>query len=79
MITLNPDAAGLYFERGMVNYATDKFNDAISDYNKAISLGFNRPEIFVWKSQAFAELGEYDIAIESINQALGTKKGRIIL
>ncbi|MBW4056524.1 MAG: tetratricopeptide repeat protein [Proteobacteria bacterium] len=73
MIAQNPNAYDPYHGRGNVYYFTNKYSEAITDYNKAISLGCKSPKVFVFKAQAFIELGEYDVAIQSMNDALAIK------
>lgn len=70
LILDNPNSFGPYQGRGNAYFLLKKYNEAISDYNKAISLGCQEVEIYAWKSLSFAEIGEYDIALEVANQAI---------
>jgi tetratricopeptide (TPR) repeat protein len=69
-----PNMATPYYGRANSYFMLKKYNEAISDYNKAISLGYKDVQIFVLKSQSFLYLYEYDIAIETLDQALDYKK-----
>ena len=70
IILQQPNAFDSYHARGNVYMSTGKFNDAIADYNKSISLGNKNFNVILYKANAFAQIGEYDVAIEAINHGL---------
>ena len=79
LINESPNEFGPYQGRGNVYFFMKKYNEAISDYNKAISLGCKEIEVYIFKSQAFLELNEFDIAIESCNQGLKIEENATLL
>lgn len=78
LILQNPDNFSLYQARAEVYYAMEKYNETITDLNKSISLGNKTSHVHMVKAQAFADLGEHDVAIESINQALTIKHDAVL-
>jgi len=42
---------------------------ALEDYGKAVSLGYNEPDIFRERGDIFAEIGETQLAIDELRQA----------
>jgi len=74
IIEERPKDSGVYVWRGSIYSSIKKYNEAISDYNKAISLGNENAFVVVAKAEAFICLKEYDIAISLIDQSLTSKK-----
>lgn len=73
VLSNNPNRSDAYAGRGKIYFYKKQYNNAILDFNKASELGYNGTDHIVFKAEAFAELLEYDIAIETINGALSQK------
>lgn len=70
VISQRPEEYDSYQARGDVYIQTKRYKDAISDYNKSIVLGNKKHVVILFRALAFSELGDYDEAIEAINQGL---------
>ena len=66
----NPNDIEVYVARGHAYTWLGKYNEAITDYNKASTLGSKNLKLVVGKATCFAQIGEYDVALEAVNQAL---------
>lgn len=71
-IFTHPNSGDAYSGKGNVYFVMGKYKDAITNYSKAQSFGYNNTELIIQKSIAFTEIGEFDVAIECVNQRLLT-------
>jgi tetratricopeptide (TPR) repeat protein len=72
-----PDEAWTWSMRSYVYKATGDLEKALSDINKAIELNFVEPANHFYKAQYFIDLGNFQLAIESLDNAIkiGEKYG----
>jgi tetratricopeptide (TPR) repeat protein len=68
-ITLNPNDADAYKNRGNAYYGKDNYNSAIADYTQAISLNLNFAKAYNNRGVAYCRKGDYNSAISDFNQA----------
>ncbi len=59
-----------HFVKGLYYSATEKFQDAIAEYNKALDISFTFMEAYREKSIALYELGLYEKSLEVITKAV---------
>ncbi len=69
-IALDPDSARAHVNRGNVYYRTDHHNEAVADYNQAITLSQGKlaPAYFN-RAKSHLALGETDAAAKDFQQA----------
>jgi tetratricopeptide (TPR) repeat protein len=69
---LSPDSrAGTYINRGVINAALNRNNEAMQDYNEGIRI---KPELgdgYVDRGAALIHLKRYDEAMDDINKGIG--------
>ena len=59
-----------YFQRGNFRLASNKYNEAIQDYNEAITLNPNYAKSYKNRGLAYFAKGEIDLAIADYNRAI---------
>lgn len=59
-----------YYNNGNNFYDLDKYEDAIKEYNKAISLNLDEDILFYKKGNSLAFLGRYEEAIIAYDKAI---------
>ncbi|MCK4978138.1 MAG: tetratricopeptide repeat protein, partial [Anaerolineales bacterium] len=71
-ISLDPDYAEAYLNRGLAYYGIFDEESAIADFEKAIELGLDpqTPQMFTNRGRAFAIMEDYDLAITDFDQAI---------
>ena len=69
-IRLSPPSATLYAERGHVNIAAGKADDAIRDLNEALRLDPKNADAFNTRGFAYVKKGDLDRALEDYNAAI---------
>jgi len=69
----NPDDAEAYATRGNIYYLQHRCNQAISDIDKASSMGSTSVTIAGIKALCLAENGKYEIALKSVNKRLKSR------
>lgn len=73
-ISLNPEFAKAYNNRGVVKMRLDQFEDAIKDYNEAIRLKQDfLHAVYQNRGNAKGTLKQYELAIEDFNEAISIK------
>ncbi len=70
MIALAPQFAGTYYNRGGTHYELGKYQEAIEDFNQAITLAPQDAEAYMGRSFTHYRLGNYQKAIQDYNQAI---------
>ena len=70
-ITLNPDNADAYHNRGVAYHAKGDSDRAIEDYTKVIKRNSNYAIAYSNRGDAYRNKGDYDRAIEDCNMAIG--------
>jgi tetratricopeptide (TPR) repeat protein len=70
------DLAGTYVNRGIVQTALGRHQDAFSDYHHAMELQLGLPEAYVGRGNIYFLAGKYDRAIEDYTRALDLNIGR---
>lgn len=72
-IKINPKRGGLYLQRGLTLLELEKFEDALSDLDKAYELDkANRNAVLVCRGRAYTGLKQYDKALSDLNSAIET-------
>ncbi|MFN8238767.1 MAG: tetratricopeptide repeat protein [Chitinophagales bacterium] len=68
-LNLNPEVVSLYFYRGHSNYKLNRYNEAISDFTKAIE---RQPNGIYYNSRGIAKdaSGDYYGALKDFNKAI---------
>jgi len=70
-ININPKRGGLYLQRGLTYLELEKFEDALSDLNKAYELDkANKTAILVCRGRALSGLGKFDRALTDLDSAI---------
>jgi len=69
-ISLNPNDASAYYNRGLARYKLEDYQGAIADYNQAISLNPNDASAYYNRGKAKYELKDYQGAIADYTQAI---------
>lgn len=73
-LQLAPDNKGTIWDVAAAYYNEKKYNDAITEYNKCITLykedKKSLGELYYWKSYSNLYLKKYDLALTDINEAL---------
>ncbi len=64
------DLAGTYVNRGIILSALERYQDAFSDYLKAMDLQPDLPESYVGRGNIYFLSGKIDLAIEDYTKAL---------
>ncbi len=72
-ITLNPNNAATYTNRGVAYTNKGEFDKAIVDYTKAIKLNPDFIQAYYNRGVAYYEEGEYDPAIKDLGKAIELK------
>src|SRR4030042_768531 len=62
--------AHYYFEQGIEYYKTGQYDNALSDYNKALEINPNYAEAYYNRGTTYGKKGQYDNAISDFNKAL---------
>jgi tetratricopeptide (TPR) repeat protein len=79
-IQLNCDDASLYKSLGELHMIQNSYDVAISDFTKAIRLGsedgYSNLEFFIDRGIAYLAAGQFDLAIQDFNAALGIPGAR---
>ena len=73
LINIYPDDYEIYRIRGNAYLRLDMYDEAIVDFDKAISLGTKKTDVYVNKAQALIETGKIDLAIKYIDNSLSKK------
>lgn len=69
-ISLNPNYAEAYLERGYVYHFMDLYQEALRDLNKAIELNRQLVGAYKWRAGTYAKLGNYDQMMKDYDQAM---------
>ena len=69
-VTLNPELAETYNNRGNVYYSKGEFDRAIQDYNRTIDLNPGLAQAYNNRGNAYHKEGKFDIAIGDFNTAI---------
>ena len=75
----SPKSGILHEAMGDIKYAKSEYRGALQEYEKAMSLGLNLPEILAKKGDAQQGLGYYDRSIDSYSMAVSRDKEDIDL
>ena len=62
-------APNIYALRGFDNFKLEKYQPAIDDYSKAISMNPNSPEAYYVRSQSYLGLDKFKNAMEDVLKA----------
>lgn len=66
----NPEDAKKFFERGLINYLMNDFNNALLDFDKAILLGSDNKEAHYYRGVVNYETAHYEDAVSDFNKAI---------
>jgi tetratricopeptide (TPR) repeat protein len=70
-ININPKRGGLYLQRGLTYLELEKYEEALTDLNKAYELDkANKPAILVCRGRALSGLGKYERALSDLDTAI---------
>ncbi len=69
-ISVDPEDANLYFNRGVAYDNLGQHAEAIRDYDKAISLGPEYVDAFLHRGLAYADLEQYQQAIQDYGECI---------
>ncbi|MFC1494774.1 tetratricopeptide repeat protein [Thermodesulfobacteriota bacterium] len=64
------DKAKFYTNRGISYYFEDNYDQAISDFNRAISLDSNQYKAYDYRGRIYSSQKKFDLAISDFNKAL---------
>ena len=70
------DLAGTYVNRGIVEAALSRYQDAFSDYHQAMKLKPELPEAYIGRGNIYFLAEKYDLAIADYTRALDLKISR---
>jgi tetratricopeptide (TPR) repeat protein len=71
LIEYLPEEAALWSNRGNVRVSQNRMEEAIADYNQAISLAPNQPDPYLNRGTALEGLGRWQAAIADYTKVLG--------
>ncbi len=60
----------IYLARGVISFKNEKYNNALSDFQKASELDHNNPQCFKNRGDTYAKLGNNDLAIRDWEKAI---------
>jgi len=63
--------AGFYFNRGLAHEKKGQYDEAISDFTKAIEIKPNYARAYRMRGEAYFNKGQYDKAIPDLKKAIG--------
>ena len=69
-ITLKPNYANAYNNRGVAYYGKGDYEKAIADFNRAIDLRPDDAKTYYGRGDAYGDRGEFDKAINDYNMAI---------
>ena len=72
-ITIKPDDAKVYFERGKAKVSLKQYEEAIEDFTQAIIIKPDYAEAYFYRGLAKILLEQYEEAIEGFTQAITIK------
>lgn len=64
------DLAGTYVNRGIIEAALSRYQDAFADYQRAMEVRSELPEAYVGRGNIYFLAGKYDRAIDDYTRAL---------
>jgi tetratricopeptide (TPR) repeat protein len=70
LITVAPDIADGYADRGVLNQQMGNTDAALKDYNRWIELAPNEPQAYLNRAQIYIQQKVYDKALTDLNNAL---------
>jgi lipoprotein NlpI len=76
-ISLKPDNAETYYNRGIAFSKIGQYQNAIKDYNEAISLKPDYAEAYNNRGIIYGQHGQYQLAIEDFNKVISMKPDHI--
>jgi PQQ-dependent catabolism-associated CXXCW motif protein len=70
----------LYYKRGLEFADRKQFDNALDDFNKAISIDSKHADAYIARARAYAGKGDYDLALADLEKALAvdSRKSAII-
>jgi len=63
------EKAANYFQQGLENLKNEKYHEAIENLSEAINLSSNDADLYIYRGQAYIELGQPDEATVDLNRA----------
>ena len=72
-ISLNPDNAVAYYDRGLAYHGKDNYVRAIADYDKALSLAPDYAPAHDSRRRAYEQVEQYESALEDYDKAIGVQ------
>jgi tetratricopeptide (TPR) repeat protein len=72
-IKRNPKREWLYQKRGNVYLDMKKFDLAIADFTKAVTIKPRDPDTYIARADAYFEQGEYNKAVDDLDKAISLK------
>lgn len=69
-VRLRPDAASIYYNRGLAYNELKQYQSAISDYTEAIRLNPNNASAYNNRGLVYHNLGQYKLAIQDYNKCI---------
>ena len=74
----DPTNKFLIYDIGCLKYYLDRYKDAINDFNKAISLGYEESDIYYFKGCSYYYLERFEEAIKDFNSSISKDKENYI-
>ncbi len=69
-MTLLPEAAQIFVNRGNAFYYTENYQMAIEDYNRSLELGFaDLPDVYLNLGKSYERIGNMNLAVRNYRQA----------
>lgn len=72
-IQLKPADAMGYVKRGEARFQLQQYDDAITDFNKGLTIDINSPYILLYRSMSLQAKGDYKAAMDDINKSIQVK------
>ncbi len=70
LIARHPQDDENWIGRGQILYSLERYTEACGSFDKALELNPSRTDVLGMKASALAKLGQYDLAISTLNSSL---------
>ncbi|MFM6396109.1 tetratricopeptide repeat protein [Planktothrix sp.] len=67
-----------YFNQGITLFYQEKYQQAIDEFTRALSLNPNHIRVYVWRRDAYIQLGQYQQAIKDCTQIISIDPDNIL-
>lgn len=69
-ISLNPDLAKAYANRGWIYKSNSEYPKAVADFSRAIELEPQNPTVYTYRASCYMEMGQMDKAVKDLDKSI---------